>query len=160
MTHTCATTFWARLCGPLVRAFSRHRRHPASYDPHARGQEAGGQDQDSIVRHQRATAGGGVGAGAVSWEGSREGFYTGYNFGLVTVQHNATDPQALPTVWASAHDMEGSAQLRVQIAQDPSEALGDAISALDEQWEQARRRFLPMLAGEVVCLACDSWRQM
>jgi hypothetical protein len=51
--------------------------------------------------------------------------------------------------------MEGSAQLRVQIAQDPSEALGDAISALDEQWEQARGRFLPMLAGEVVCLACD-----
>jgi hypothetical protein len=25
MTHTCGTTFWARACAPLIRAFNRHR---------------------------------------------------------------------------------------------------------------------------------------
>ncbi len=114
MTHTCGTTFWARACGPLIRAFPRHRRHTPSY----LGRQGNGDESE--------------------WEGSGEGFFTGYNFGFVEVEGNETT--GLATVWASALDADGVEHLRVQIPEDSTESLIDALSAMDEQWQQGKFR--------------------
>jgi hypothetical protein len=95
MTHTCGTTFWARACAPLIRAFNRHRRHPSSY--------LSGSGRGSAGDSREGRGGGGAGA----WEGSGEGFYTGYNFGLVEIDHSSS-ADVLPTVWASVLDVNGS----------------------------------------------------
>ena len=76
----------------------------------------------------------GDGGGGEKWEGAGEGFYTGYNFGFVHVQHSAgrggEGAGEDPAVWVSAVDVHGVEQLHVQVPRNPALALRDAVAGL------------------------------